>query len=87
MNKINKIAHVALLLPAVFGTHNVIQGEVSNPSQNEEPTQKHLNQMSLTSIEESYLQVDTICKARAFNADPIAVERELPSVEVSAIYS
>lgn len=46
-----------------------------------------LNATSLKSIESTWLKVANACKARGFNADPVALESGSASSQAQAIYS
>ena len=50
-------------------------------------TQTDLNQKSLKSIEESWLQVPRACKAAGFNAQPTALAIENRPAAISTLYS
>jgi hypothetical protein len=46
-----------------------------------------LNQASLTSVEQSYLKIPRLCKARTAAFDPIVVGRETVPASVTAIHA
>lgn len=46
-----------------------------------------LNQASLKSIESTWLKVPAVCKARAFNASPVALNTSAVNSDIQSIYS
>lgn len=45
-----------------------------------------LNAASLKSIESSWINVPHICKAKGFNAEPVALSNEMPNAAAQAVY-
>jgi hypothetical protein len=58
----------------------------SNHEASPKLTQADLNQASLQTIEESWLKVPRICKAAAFNAQPVRMSYEARNESIAALY-
>lgn len=87
MKNMNKVTVAGLQLAAVVGGFS--QATISAANEFKVPVegQHAINQASLKSIEESWLAIPNICKAAAFNADPVALPMEAKSEAVQSIYS
>jgi hypothetical protein len=48
---------------------------------------EQVNSASIKSIESTWLQVPTTCKARAFNASPVSLENKEMALQIQSIYS
>jgi hypothetical protein len=87
MKNINKVTVAGLQLAAVVGGFTQASVIAANEIQAPVDNQKVINQASLKSIEESWLTVPHICKAAAFNAEPVALPMEARNQVVQSIYS
>lgn len=86
MDNAGKVALATLQLTAVVSSITSV-AMASNTEAVQKPTQTEINQASLKAIAETWLQVPRICKAAAFNAQPLALPLEARSESVAAIYA
>jgi hypothetical protein len=64
----------------------VAQAQASSPASPAPTDMTGVNTASFKSIESSWLQVPSSCKAKGFNAEPITVTHQPLRPEVAAIY-
>lgn len=86
--KSSKLNQVILgSLNILVATGAMAQGHVISSNSNVNNDVVKLNNVSLKSIESSWLQVPAMCKARGFNASPVAVENINIDSNILNIYS
>lgn len=82
----NLVANAAVALMAASPSQASAQSTVA-ASQPQDTTAAQVNSASIASIEESFVRVPHLCKARTFAFDPIVVGSESVSNDVLAIHA